>query len=176
MTLEPGKSFKNYYWLQGPQAGDSGRRITVLHAGQPKQCSWCLRFPPPSSSPPSSTNFCPGGGNGKMCQVKETPRAKMADYIETLKTEGYMSLRDEYFAKKAAVKDAFPALEGAKADVSGILEAGLLSNLDHQVLEEEEEGVNNSLGQKKKILEFFFGICRAVLGWLGEPKKQVSNL
>ena len=145
MTLDPGKSFKNYYWLQGPQAGDTGRRITVLHASQPKQCSWCLRFPSPSSSTSTATNFCPGGGNGKMCQIKETPRAKMADYVETLKAEGYMSLRDEYFAKKAAEKAAFPALEctAANAEISGILEAGLLSNLSQQV-EEEEEGVNNN--------------------------------
>ena len=148
MTLDPGKSFKNYYWLQGPQAGDTGRRITVLHASQPKQCSWCLRFPSPSSSTSTATNFCPGGGNGKMCQVKETPRAKMAEYVEILKAEGYMSLRDEYFAKKAAEKAAFPALECSAAnEVSGILEAGLLSHLSQQA--EEEEGVDNNHPQSQ---------------------------
>ena len=30
--------------------------------------------------------------------------------------------------------------------------------------------------KKKTIFRFFFVDCRAVLGWLGEPKKQVSNL
>ena len=33
-----------------------------------------------------------------------------------------------------------------------------------------------SLGQKNKILEFFFGHRRACSGWLGEPKKLFSNL
>ena len=31
MILDSGASLENYYWMEGPLPGDSGRRITVLH-------------------------------------------------------------------------------------------------------------------------------------------------
>ena len=63
--LTPGKSFKNFYWMVGPGAGDTGRRITVLHSNQPKHCSWCIT--------PSQTLTV--RGNGKTCESVGTPRA-----------------------------------------------------------------------------------------------------
>ena len=110
MTMEPGKSFRNYYWLAGPQPGDVARRITVLHSGQTRQCSWCLRCRPTSSSTTSSPGHCPGGGDGKICEDMDTPRAKLSDYTTSLKEEGYMSLKDLHLAEKAARYDAFPSL------------------------------------------------------------------
>ena len=37
VKLHPVKSFKNFYWLSGPDPGDRGRRVTVLHPNQPSQ-------------------------------------------------------------------------------------------------------------------------------------------
>ena len=56
MELNEGKSFNNYYWLEGPLSGDEGRRVLVLHSGQAQQCSNCLENAP----------ICPASGNGKM--------------------------------------------------------------------------------------------------------------
>ena len=109
MTLEPGRSFRNYYWLAGPQPGDVARRITVLHSGQTRQCSWCLRCRPTSSSITASPGHCPGGGDGKICEDMNTPRAKLSDYIATLRDEGYMTLKDLHHAEKAARHAAFPS-------------------------------------------------------------------
>ena len=110
MMMEPGKSFMNYYWLAGPQPGDVARRITVLHSGQTRQCSWCLRCRPTSSSATPSPGHCPGGGDGKICEDMDTPRAKLSDYIAALKEEGYISLKDLHLAEKAARCAAFPSL------------------------------------------------------------------
>ena len=43
MEMSPGARFMNYYWMEGPLSGDRGCRITVLHSGQERQCSNCLR-------------------------------------------------------------------------------------------------------------------------------------
>ena len=43
MILNSRASFQNYYWMEGPLIGDTGRRITVLHSGQAPQCNNCLR-------------------------------------------------------------------------------------------------------------------------------------
>ena len=110
VKLFPGKTFHNYYWLGGPLPGDVGRRVTVLHPNQPRQCSWCFKYPPSSSSTTSPSNLCGGGGDGKTCKSQDTPRAKMSSYIEYLKSEGYVSLRDQYLAPHVA----FPSLQGAK--------------------------------------------------------------
>ena len=104
MTLKPGKAFRNFYWLAGPQPGDIARRITVLHAGQPKQCSWCLKYPHPSSSPSPTADYCTRGGNGKLCEDAEIPRSKLSDYTATLKAEGYMSLKDLYLEGQAVLR------------------------------------------------------------------------
>ena len=60
MKIHSGKPMRNYYWMTGPNQGESGRRITVLHPNQPKQCSAALAFatllPPlaPLGSPPTA--------------------------------------------------------------------------------------------------------------------------
>ena len=62
MKMLPGKQFENFYWMEGPLEGDQGCRITVLHPGQTKQCSHCLR----------REDSCPVGGVGKLCKEKGT--------------------------------------------------------------------------------------------------------
>ena len=107
VKLSPGKSFHNYYWLSGPSPGNVGRRVTVLHQNQPRQCSWCFKYAPSSSKTSPNPNVCKGGGDGKTCKSQNTPRAKMSAYIEYLKTEGYISLKDQHFAPQTA----FPSLQ-----------------------------------------------------------------
>ena len=43
MEMNPGSSMMNFYWMEGPLPGDQGCRITVLHSGQDRQCSHCLK-------------------------------------------------------------------------------------------------------------------------------------
>ena len=104
MKLNPGAQFENYYWMEGPLAGDAGCRITVLHNGQVQQCSHCLR----------RATLCPGGGNGKACEAQNTIRAKMSDYMSYLKEkQGYISLKMQYLELQ------FPALGGADKNEGG---------------------------------------------------------
>ena len=121
VRLHPGKSFRNFYWLAGPLSGDVGRRITVLHSNQPRQCSHCFKYSPSSASSPITKADCPGGGDGKTCKSSGTPRAKMSNYIELLRTEGYVSLRDQHFS----VQTAFPSLRG-----DGKKQDNVLANID----------------------------------------------
>ena len=107
VRLHPGKTFRNFYWMAGPLSGDVGRRITVLHSNQPRQCSHCFKYPPSTASSPITKADCPGGGDGKTCKSRGTPREKMSKYIELLRTEGYVSLRDAHFSAQTA----FPALQ-----------------------------------------------------------------
>ena len=87
MNLFPGKKMMNYYWVEGPLFSDKGARITILHSGQEAQCFNCLRL----------ANKCPGGGNGKLCEQRNTPRAQLTDYMKFLKEiHGYMSLKSKY--------------------------------------------------------------------------------
>ena len=63
MYLDEGKSFFNYYWMEGPLPVDAGKRIVVLHNGQSPQCSNCLR-----------SSGCPALGIGKACEKVGTQR------------------------------------------------------------------------------------------------------
>ena len=86
IKLTPGKQLENFYWMEGPLEEDRGCRITVLHQGQEQQCSHCLK-----------RNNCPGGGNGKACQLLNTPRGRIAEYMLYLKTShSYLSLKMQY--------------------------------------------------------------------------------
>ena len=87
MEILTGKQFENFYWLEGPLEGDQGSRITVLHNGQVQQCSHCLR----------RAESCPGGGMGKVCEQKGTPRGLMSDYMQHLKHQhNYVSLKIKF--------------------------------------------------------------------------------
>ena len=133
MTMKPGKAFRNFYWLAGPQPGDVARRITVLHSGQPRQCSWCLKYPHPSSSPSPTADYCPRGGNGKHCEELKLPRSKLSEYTATLKAEGYMSLKDQYLEDQAALRAAFPPLVALNAEIGGSREVDIVNNEDDNV-------------------------------------------
>ena len=103
MELDEGKTFNNYYWMEGPLPGDQGRRVLVLHSGQAQQCSNCLENGP----------SCPASGNGKLCREMNTPRAKMSDYINRLKIKtGYTSLKTQYLEMQARL---FPSPGGSTA-------------------------------------------------------------
>ena len=105
--MNPGYQFENFYWMEGPLAGDTGCRITVLHNGQVQQCSHCLK----------RANLCPGGGNGKSCESLKTPRGKMSDYMSYLKERhGYTSLKMQYLEMQ------FPPLGGTDKEGFGHME------------------------------------------------------
>ena len=74
MKMTPGKQFENFYLLEGPLEGDKGARITVLHTGQEKQCSHCLK----------RESDCAGAGVGKVCSQLGTARGLMSDYMRHL--------------------------------------------------------------------------------------------
>ena len=91
---EQQNAFRNYYWLEGPLPGDSGRCITVLYKGhgQPQQCSHCLRD--------SFSGFL-GGGKGKLCESLRTPRGKMSVYMDSLRLQdNYVSLKTKYLEQE----------------------------------------------------------------------------
>ena len=80
--------FNNFYWMEGPMAGDPGRRVTVLHHGQAQQCSHCFL---------TASTGCKGAGNGRACSKTDQIRAKMSTYMQALKTTtGYESLKVKY--------------------------------------------------------------------------------
>ena len=97
VRLHPGKFLKNFYWLAGPNQGDRGRRVTVLHNNQPPQCSHCFGYFPPSNHTLGPSQYCKGGGNGKICKSLNTERTSMNAYIKSLREEGYTSLKDLHY-------------------------------------------------------------------------------
>lgn len=107
VELDEGKTFENYYWMEGPLPGDVGKRIVVLHNGQTTQCSHCLR---------RAGAGCPAMGIGKACQMGGTPRAKMNNYMQSLKNKvGYVSMKIKYIEQQAKM---FPSLLGFPGEKS----------------------------------------------------------
>ena len=97
MNLDPGKTFNNFYWIDGPLQGDQGRRITVLHAGQPQQCSFCLK---------NIDTGCLGMGNGKRCEEVGGKRTRMSEYMNDFKAKtGYQSIKEKYMISLKMVSD-----------------------------------------------------------------------
>ena len=105
MEITPGKSFNNYYWMEGPLPGDQGCRITVLHSGQVRQCSHCLK---------TLSEGCPGHGQGKVCKELGTKMTRMSDYMLSVKlNHGYESLKAEFTRKFPTLgnKPSLPMIE-----------------------------------------------------------------
>ena len=99
LEFKKGMAMENYYWLEGPLQGDQGRRVLVLHNGQTPQCSNCLR---------KGSNGCPAQGNGRICTEMKTPRAKMSNYMNSLKIQVfYSSLKTQFYEQQAR---SFPSL------------------------------------------------------------------
>ena len=134
MQMKPGKQFENFDWMEGPLEEDRGCRITVLHQGQEQQCSHCLR-----------RSNSPAGGNGKACQLLNTPRGKIGEYMKYLKTShDYLSLKMKYKQKK---DQDVPALGQRKIEDDGF---------GHMVAEdiEDPDGENkNKDGTKEDLPE-----------------------
>ena len=102
-----GASMFNFYWMEGPLAGDEGSRVTVLHAGQVQQCSNCLKL---------ATSGCPGKGNGKACVATGTPKTMLGTYMDMIRMKhGYRSLKAKYY-------EQFPNLGGTGSSGMKIIE------------------------------------------------------
>ena len=120
VELFPGASMNNFYWMEGPLPGDSGCRITVLHAGQIQQCSNCLKV---------ATQGCPGKGNGKAFAALKTQKTTMIIYMEFLKVKhGYQSMKANYF-------EQFPSIGGAG-------NFGIGDMVENQDSNGEEDGID----------------------------------
>lgn len=133
MEISPGSRFMNYYWLEGPLPGDRGCRITVLHSGQERQCSHCLR---------TMSNGCPGQGQGKVCKLQGTPMGRMTEYMLFIsKKLGYESLKNKHLK-------SYPVLGG-----NGPSDA--MDKHDDEADEDEEANDSdiNSLKQKLVTVE-----------------------
>ena len=151
MKLTPGKQFENFYWLEGPLEGDRGSRITVLHTGQEKQCSHCLR----------REGDCPGAGVGKVCLTMGTPRGLMAEYMQHLKLQhNYMSLKMKYFElefpsldAKGRVKDGFGHMIEPETDVEVV--ESVIDNDQLKLKNEKIAELESQLKEAKAKLENF---------------------
>ena len=146
MHIKDSMSFENYYWMEGPLSGDSGRRITVLHNGQTKQqCFHCLQ-----RADPRPGHGCPGGGNGKMCEDLKTVRGKMSHYMQSLRmTVGYVSLKIRYFEQQS--KNFPPLNKAASANVEGYADMDRDQGLDEN--HTDVLPLNPIEEKDKKILE-----------------------
>ena len=123
MNINNGAMFNNFYWLEGPMAGDPGRRVTVLHPGQRQQCSNCFL---------TTTTGCKGAGNGRACFRITGSRVKMSTYMETLKSStGYESLKAKYMRQLART---YPKLQGEP----GVLDSTQVGDMDAYSLDDEE--------------------------------------
>ena len=141
MQMEEGKTFMNYYWMEGPLAGDQGKRIVVLHSNQPPQCSHCLK---------RSSEGCPALGVGKACERSGTPKAKMKEYMENLrKKTGYVSLKIKYAEKQARM---FPSLLGLPGEIASEQEVGNLWSMEDKENNEDPFLVTNSNDKRDSLI------------------------
>ena len=113
IILFENRTFENYYWLEGALPGDQGRRVTVTHPGQPRQCSHCFGYAVTKYGEPL-TERCPAKGNGNACkEIGEKPRAKMMEYMLKLeRNTGYVSMKIAYSRKHPTFRPREPTEEG----------------------------------------------------------------
>ena len=139
VEMEQGISFENYYWLEGPLPGDIGKRIVVLHNNQPPQCSHCLR---------RAGLGCPAMGNGKACERTGTGRARMNEYMESLKKKiGYTSLKIKHAENQARM---FPSLLGIPGEKSSEQEVEKVWAMDEK---EDEYIMVSPIEERDRIIE-----------------------
>ena len=141
MVLDSGAAFENFYWMEGPLAGDTGRRILVLHNGQIPQCSNCLK---------TASQGCKAGANGKICYELKTPRTKMSIYMESLKHKvGYVSLKLKYQESQAR---NYPSLQGPQQPGYTMEEGELEDIVPRNPIEEKDMKIyelEKALAQQK---------------------------
>ena len=141
MKLDPGKKFNNFYWMEGPLPGDQGRRITVTHYNQLQQCSYCLR---------TADSGCLGFGHGRKCEENGGYRAKMSEYMLSLKKEiGYISLKEQYNLEMAKI---FDKLESDGMTAPDDMDKYVVENWEDIITEEEKvaEVNTNDVNEKDK--------------------------
>ena len=130
MEMTPGKSFLNFYWMEGPLPGDQGCRVTVLHPGQDRQCGHCLL---------TKSEGCPGQGHAKVCKELGTKMTRMIDYMSKVKDlSGYESLKTSYARK-------FPTLGSKNALASDMTENNGDEEDDNQALFASKEHSENQM-------------------------------
>ena len=158
LKITPGKQFENFYWLEGPLEGDKGSRITVLHTGQERQCSHCLR----------RENDCPGAGVGKVCFKLGTPRGQMGDYMKHLYIQhNYMSMKMKYnqiqfphLGNKGQSSDGFGKINDSEKVIEENEEIGESVKNDAAAekiaeLQEELKKAKEQLNSKPRIVRTF---------------------
>ena len=137
MHLNNGAIFNNFYWLEGPMAGDPGKRIPVIHTGQKQQCYHCLL---------TVTTGCKGAGNGKAWAKTDMERAKLSTYMQAIKaTTGYESLKVKYMRQLAR---NFPNLQGEPQ-----FDTTQSGEMDRDLENEEETEVSMSILPINPIIE-----------------------
>jgi hypothetical protein len=121
----------NYFWLEGPNKGDSGARVSATYPRQERQCYNCLQM----------ATACPGDGKGKVCGKElKTARASMDTYMSGLKQQfGFTTLKAQDSAE-------FPGLGGAARPVGPAPSAGASR-------EEEQDNLIAELEEKLRMAE-----------------------
>ena len=147
MELHPGKSFSNFYWMEGPLPGDQGCRITVLHSGQNRQCSNCLK---------TFSEGCPAQGQGKVCKEMGEKMTRMLDYMLDLKRKtGYESLKAAYCNKYPALaqKEAttFPDAENTGDELYSTCDMKEKDELISKLEKEVEESRQSAHSATQKL-------------------------
>ena len=145
MQLDEGKSFQNFYWMEGPLPGDMGKRIVVLHSGQTTQCSHCLQ---------KAGSGCPAMGIGKVCQKTGTPRAKMNTYMQSLRSHvGYASLKIKYIENQAKMFPSLIGLPGEKSSEDEVDGVWSMKEDDSSILLNPIEQKDKTIFEQKKQIE-----------------------
>ena len=154
MEMFQGASFNNFYWMEGPLAGDTGARITVLHPGQITQCSWFLRL---------VTKGRLIHGNRWACKAVKTYRQMMTVYMEEVrKQHGYQSLKQKYFKQFPSLGGAgnfgiSNMIEGSVGEEDGVLPQNPIIERDEQIvaltaaLEDSRKEVSDSNMLKENL-------------------------
>ena len=153
VELRPNVIVPNFFWLAGPLDGDQGARVTVLHGGaQARQCFNCLKI----------GSECLAEGQGKICAKEmKTPRARMVDYVETLRSKySYASLKvlhsQQWPAAGSRKKPAIPEFDelvDQEEDDEARLEESLREKELQQIDVAEKDKAGKLLQQVEEVKE-----------------------
>ena len=133
--------------MEGPLPGDVGKRVVVLHNGQATQCSHCLL---------RAGYGCSAMGMGRACKMAGTPRAKMTDYMQGLRSNlGYISMKIRHIEKQARMFPSLIGLPGEKSSEQEIEGAWAMEEdapkLTAEILNPIEERDKTIMEQNKVI-------------------------
>ena len=204
VEMFPGASMFNFYWLEGPLAGDEGCRVTVLHPGQVQQCSNCLKL---------ASSGCPGKGNGKACVATGTTRTLMSTYMDMVRLKhGYRSLKVKYYEQFpnlggtgyaglemvekditddntvpinpieekdleiAQLKDALKASSQADLEINAAMDNLAQTNSEMRSLKWSANVNKNKIEFARKVVEQSIGLSIAESSLVGERENELVSL